>query len=161
MTLPAADSAPPQAGSLLAATAPESPGTWSQTFAATSGQVRHARQGLAAFLHGWALEQDAIACLSELVTNAIQHSESGKPGGTVTVSALLTKDWLHVAVQDQGGPWRPAAQPSCTDQRGQGLQIVAALAYEWGKAAAEGSRTVWFTMKLPGPAQPPATGEES
>ena len=149
--LPAADPTTPQARSLLAAPTPASPAAWSQTFAATPDQVRLARRGLAAFLSGWPLESDAITCLSELVSNAIEHSESGKPGGTVAVRALLTGDRLHVAVRDQGGPWRRAGQTPSTDPRGRGLHVVTALADGWGKATGEGSRTVWFTMTCPAP----------
>jgi anti-sigma regulatory factor (Ser/Thr protein kinase) len=149
-----------QVKSSLAAPTSASPATWSQTFAATADQVRLARRGLAAFLNGWPLASDAVTCLSELVTNAIEHSESSKPGGSITVRALLTGDWLHVAVQDQGGPWRQTDAVASTDPRGRGLHIVAALADGWGKAARDGSRTVWFIMTCPEPA-PLGTGRES
>lgn len=147
---------PPTAGpttaqdsSLLAAPAAVATTTWSQTFAATAHQVRLARRCLTAFLNGWPLESDAVTCLSELFTNAIEHSESGNPGGHVTVRAVLTADRLHVAVQDQGGPWRQAEKAASADPGGRGLPIVTALADCWGKTSSEGSRTVWFTMAGP------------
>jgi serine/threonine-protein kinase RsbW len=154
--LPAAGAT--QARSLLS---PASPASWSHTFAATADQVRLARRGLAAFLNGSPLVPDAITCLSELVTNAIEHSESGKPGGTVTVRALLTDGRLHVAVRDQGGPWQQAHPTSTTGPGGRGLHIVAALADGWGKTAGDGSRTVWFTMTRHEPAQLPRATEET
>ena len=147
--LPIADPTTPQACSSNG---------WSQTFAATADQVCCARRGLAAYLNGWPLESDAITCLSELVTNAIEHSESGKPGGTVAVHAHLIGTRLHVTVRDQGGPWRQSRQTSSTGERGRGLTIVAALADSWGKSSGDGGRAVWFTMTCPGPAMSPGNG---
>src|SRR5438552_11916124 len=81
--------------------------TQSHTFPATADQARMARRFLAANLNGSAPTGDALICLSELVTNAIRHSNSRRPGGTFTVRASAGHGRLRVEVEAQGGPWRP------------------------------------------------------
>ncbi|HEV2376456.1 MAG TPA: ATP-binding protein [Streptosporangiaceae bacterium] len=119
---------------------------WSDTFPATPEQVRHARRGLTSFLDGSPITADAVTCLSELVTNSIEHSESRAPGGQVTVRATLAAGRLRVEVEDQGGPWCPVTT-NAGGLGGRGLRIVAALSRDWGKTAQKArSRTVWFEM---------------
>jgi anti-sigma regulatory factor (Ser/Thr protein kinase) len=119
---------------------------WSATIPATPDQVSRARHQLAAFLNGSPVAEDALLCLSELVTNAILHSHSARPGGVLTVTAILTPGRLRVEVQDDGGPWQP---PTTSDGlRGRGLAIVAALA-RWGITGdGTGRRTVWFELPI-------------
>jgi hypothetical protein len=119
---------------------------WSGTYRATADQVRQTRRGLSSFLGDSPLTADAVTCLSELVANSIEHSNSRRPGGQVTVRATLTTGRLRVEVEDQGGPWRqPAA--NADSPRGRGLRIVGALSRDWGKTGDGAlSRTVWFEM---------------
>jgi anti-sigma regulatory factor (Ser/Thr protein kinase) len=88
---------------------------------------------------------DAVAMLSELVTNAVQH---GKP--EITLQVRLDEDCVTVAVADLGeaallfmGPAPHTDQP-----RGRGLLIVDALATRWGvsRSAATAGKTVWFEL---------------
>ena len=81
---------------------------WSRVFPAIPAQVREARQFLSAILDGRPLADDAIVCLSELVTNANAHSRSREPDGHFCVRVQLHGSHLRVEVSDQGGPW---AQP--------------------------------------------------
>lgn len=119
-------------------------------------QIRHARALLTGFLNGWPAADDAVLLVSELVTNAIQHSHSARPGGCLTVSAILAADCLRVEVEDDGGPWQP--QPPSDGLRGRGLAIVAALAH-WGVTGdGDGSRTVWFELPCPIPNSGPTDG---
>ncbi|MFI5064207.1 MAG: ATP-binding protein [Streptosporangiales bacterium] len=141
--------------------------TWSRVFPDRTAQVREARRFLAGILaqaglpgqsgivgdaeiRGWpAIADDAIQCLSELVANAVAHSNSAKPGGTCTVRVHLRAGRLRAEVRDQGGPWiRPA---SGDGQRGRGLLIVGELAAAWGRAgSSEEGWTLWFEMDAPG-----------
>jgi anti-sigma regulatory factor (Ser/Thr protein kinase) len=86
----------------------------------------------------------AALCVSELVTNAIVHTWSGRPGGVVTVhfDRGPQPGELSVSVVDDGPlsdwhgqpdmAWRPAA-PEGPDvpERGYGLGIVDAVAVAW------------------------------
>lgn len=122
--------------------------TWARTFAANAGQVRQARRFLATILDGRPLADEAVLCLSELVTNSLQHSHSALPGGAVTVRVALRQRQLLVEVEDQGGPWLPRDHPG--GQRGRGLHIVGQLADTW-HITGDGTttRTVSFRMDLP------------
>ena len=83
---------------------------WSRAFPATPAQVREARQFLAGILDGHPATDDAVLCLSELVTNATIHSRSREPGGHFRVRAERHGSRVRVEVTDQGGPWEQSAK---------------------------------------------------
>jgi len=119
--------------------------TWSRSFRATADQVREARHFLAGILGDSPLTADALACLSELATNSVLHSNSRRPGGHFTVHACLYPQVLRVEVQDEGGPWEP--QPDRDDRNGRGLVIVDALSRDWSVSSdGTGARIVWFEI---------------
>lgn len=124
------------------------PTMWSRTLPATAPQVREARRSLALLLNGCPASEDALLCLSEIVTNAIMHSRSGRPGGHLTIRVAHTPAWLRVEVQDEGGPWLPR---SPGEDHGRGLAIVEALALRLHVSAPDAdspARTVAFEMSL-------------
>lgn len=124
------------------------PACWSHAFPAIPDQVPGARRFLASLLDGSPLAGDSLVCLSELVTNAIQHSRSARPGGQFIVRAAFDAGTFRVEVEDQGGHWAPRADPG--GQRGRGLLIVSQLAARWGfTTSSDTSRIVWFQMDLP------------
>jgi hypothetical protein len=53
-----------------------SSGTWQRTFPGFASEVGEARRFLAGYLDGCPADDDAILCLSELVANAVVHSNS-------------------------------------------------------------------------------------
>src|SRR5215831_9327417 len=118
--------------------------TQSRTFPATADQARTARRFLAASLNRCTPADDALICLSELVANAIRHSNSRRPGGTFTVRASAGHGRLRVEVEDQGGPWRPSQGPD--GQGGRGLLVVDQLTTAWGISGNGTARVVWFEM---------------
>ncbi len=80
---------------------------------------------------------------SELFTNAVLCSASGRPGGQVTVSVRTADGAIRVDVADQG------AVPACMATPpglGQGLALVAALADASG---ADGCGR-WFALRTGG-----------
>jgi anti-sigma regulatory factor (Ser/Thr protein kinase) len=124
------------------------PVTCSRTFPATPSQIREARQFLTEVLDSSPLTTDALLCLSELVTNAIEHSRSARAGGRVTVRATKDAGIVRVEVEDEGGPWQPRTRDD--PQRGRGLLIVGRLAHNW-EISGDGttSRTVSFELRCP------------
>ena len=118
-----------------------------RVFPAVAGQVREARRFLAGLLDGCPAGDDALACLSELATNSVLHSRSGRPGGTFCVRACVHGGRVWVAVEDAGGAWEPA--PGGNGQSGRGLAIVSKLASRWGQGGGETSRIVWFEIDRP------------
>jgi anti-sigma regulatory factor (Ser/Thr protein kinase) len=86
--------------------------------------------------------------VSELVTNAIVHSNSGAPGGTVTVALCPGRGGILVQVSDDGGPSEPclsrvAAEDGAGAEHGYGLLLVDALAERWGTISSPDGRITW------------------
>jgi anti-sigma regulatory factor (Ser/Thr protein kinase) len=105
--------------------------------------VRVARGALADIDTGFpaARLHDASVCLSELVTNAVQHAAAG---GDLELTVEFDDRRLRVEVANPGGGFRPDP-PSAGDERGWGLYIVDHLADRWG--VEPGTRTVvWFEI---------------
>ena len=90
----------------------------------------------------------------EIAANAALHSHSALPGGQFTVSAELSpSDYVWIEVEDQGGFWTPAAaEPG----GGHGLDIIHALATDWGIDGDYRTRTVWVRFDWPPDTPPPA-----
>ncbi len=125
-----------------------------QRFPARADQVSHARRLLASILDGHQWADDALVCVSELVTNAIVHSRSHQPGGTFTVRAQLSSQYLRVEVCDQGGPWHTPTRTSADGQNGRGLLIVSQLATRWGcEGHSQTGWNVWFEIDTHPPGQ--------
>jgi len=93
---------------------------------------------------------DVVLVASELATNAIRHSDSGKPGGSFTLQVAEFTDAWHVRIDDQGGRGSPASgQPKETDEVGRGLPVIASLARAWGMFGDNAGRTVWADVPYP------------
>jgi serine/threonine-protein kinase RsbW len=105
--------------------------------------ARAAREFTAACLPGCPVAADAMLCVDELVANAIRHSRSGLPGGTIEVRiAVAAGEWLRVEVQD-AGPLPVPAPRDDPSEHGRGLALVVALAEVFG---ADGDSR-WFFMR--------------
>ena len=102
---------------------------------------------------------------SELASNAIQHSESGGPGGTFALQVLDFQDRWQIRVFDQGGPAVPHIREltsfeSAEDldelgdevEAGRGLAMVAAVSSAWGVVGDRDSRAVWAEITTSGKA---------
>jgi serine/threonine-protein kinase RsbW len=99
-------------------------------------------------LAGYPAADDAVLCLDEMVTNAVLHSRSGLPGGTLEVRLTVTAASVLAEVVDAG----PLGVPAVTSretfaERGRGLAIVEALTRAWGSA---GNGLWWFWLPLGG-----------
>jgi hypothetical protein len=117
--------------------------TCTRAFAGRPESVSAACAFVTGLLPGSSAAADAALLTSELVTNAIIHSASGLPGGTVTVSVRAAYSMVRVDVVDQG-----VVPPDLTVTRGAGLGlvIVSRLADVFG---AEGCDR-WFSLSTGG-----------
>src|SRR5215831_4263382 len=98
------------------------------------------------------VDSDAATLLtSELVTNAIQHTDSGAPGGTVTVVVIEVADGVLVEVVDDGSAETPVVKGSWCAAEGQGLFLVQYLAERWGFLRDPAGTTVWFHLQASPP----------
>ena len=91
--------------------------------------------------------------VSETVTNAVLHSDSGVPGGVVEVTCSVSDGILRVEVGDQNGhgagPRR--GSPRAESPVGRGLLLVDGLADRWGVRETPAGRTTWFELRLDRP----------
>ncbi|MGH3219631.1 MAG: ATP-binding protein [Streptosporangiaceae bacterium] len=119
------------------------------TYPGRPEQISAARADLRTLLDGCPMADDVLVCVSELATNAVLHSDSRLAGGTFTVRGKSSLgDYFWVEVEDNGGPWTPAA---ADPERGHGLDIIRALADDWGIDGDRCGRTVWARFDWPSP----------
>ena len=109
----------------------------------------YVRDLLAAAGHPY--NDDALLLVTELVTNAVRHSRSGRPGDRVTVAVADCGGTLHINVIDGGSAdHRPQLRPEADDDGGggRGLWLVQELSSAWGWQETPAGHVVWF--QLPG-----------
>jgi anti-sigma regulatory factor (Ser/Thr protein kinase) len=126
--------------------------TWNREFPGNTASVSRvrewARESLSGHLSAPVLD-DLLLLLSELVTNAVVHSDSGRTaGGRVTVRLALSPGAVRVEVTDDGSAAGvPAVRvPEPGDDGGRGLWLVDLLATEWGRRRDEAGGSVWFRL---------------
>ena len=119
----------------------------SVTVAGRAERARVARAFTAGVLGpGHPCGNDAMLLVSELFGNSVRHSGSGRPGGTVTVTAGC--GIVRVEVTDRSGPGVPQLRPAGRDaEGGRGLQLVAGLAARWGWRRRGGRTVTWFELR--------------
>ena len=105
--------------------------------------VRQVRHWLRAALAACPAADDAVLMVSELATNALTHSASGR-GGTFSVTVSHRSSDVRVEVTDQGGSWTPNTPGD--ELHGRGLLIVSSIARAWGVTGDDSGRTVWFEL---------------
>ncbi|MBT2230251.1 ATP-binding protein [Nonomuraea sp. NEAU-A123] len=87
--------------------------------------------------------------VSELVTNAMAHTESGQPGGFVTVELTsLDAFTAYIEVIDDGAVTIPEVRNADAGEcGGRGLWLVEAVAARWGvRDDGYRRRVVWAEM---------------
>jgi anti-sigma regulatory factor (Ser/Thr protein kinase) len=102
--------------------------------------------------------QNAVTCVSELVTNAILHTRSGQAGGHLAVTLEIRADRsVVVSVLDEGArTGRAVARPG--GEHGRGLSIVEILSDDWGVIPMHGSgRLTWCRLDAVSPSRRDAT----
>jgi anti-sigma regulatory factor (Ser/Thr protein kinase) len=89
---------------------------------------------------------NARLIVSELVSNAIQHTASGRGGGLVAVDVVgFGADMARIEVTDDGARTVPCPRVSDDlDSRGRGLRLVERISITWGmRRLGSGHLTVW------------------
>jgi len=117
--------------------------------AADPQAVAPARRFLLLTLTEWDVDEEtidgAVLCLSELVTNAVLHTDAG-----CQVRAVLDRGVLTTTVRDGGSsvvvdPRHVTVDPLAV--HGRGLQIVDACSTRWGSELDTVGMTVWFELE--------------
>ncbi|MFJ3927612.1 ATP-binding protein [Streptomyces sp. NPDC090022] len=128
----------------------------SVTLPSDPASVSTARRYVADVLAGWGLPDGAEIgesirlIVSELTTNAVQHTFGQSPTFTVDVR-LEREETLRIGVTDSHPRW-PRRLPAAVQQdNGRGMVIIRWLAAESGgrlsvSPTAEGGKTVWIAL---------------
>ena len=115
--------------------------------------VPEARHALRSLLEDWGgpgQSETAELLATELVTNALLHTD-----GEAVLTATVDSYSLHVEVRDFA-PRIPKPRSPIPDNgtHGRGLMLVQSLADAWGVRAPSGERSgkvVWFELQAGGP----------
>lgn len=117
--------------------------------AADPRAVGPARHVLRDTLSAWGVDQDtvdnAVLCLSELVTNALIHTDAA-----CQVRVVLDRGVLTTTVRDDGPSVVVDLSSVYVDPlavHGRGLQLVDALSSRWGSELDTVGTTVWFMLE--------------
>ncbi|MBT2478444.1 ATP-binding protein [Streptomyces sp. ISL-94] len=128
----------------------------SVTLPSDPASVAAARRYVAEVLGEWGLPDDADIAdsvrliVSELATNAVQHTFGQSPTFTVDVR-LEREEWLRVGVTDSHPRW-PKRLPAAVQQdNGRGMVIIRWLTAEAGgrlsvSPTEDGGKTVWIAL---------------
>ena len=133
---------------------PASPGPvppsawWGRDFPGAPGQVGEVRHWVGDLLPECDPLADVLLLTSELCTNAVVHTLSGKAGGRFSIDVGWTSDSARVVIGDQGSLESPAAgQTGWADESGRGLWLVDEVADDWGTACHPAGRVVWADVQ--------------
>jgi serine/threonine-protein kinase RsbW len=120
---------------------------FSRYFLGSAPSVTEARRFITSLLRDWPAVDTAELIVSELATNAIRHTASGRFGGRFLVSVQAHPDRLWLGVLDEGGHSSPLVFRHSPDgEDGRGLLLVSSLAIDWGVWGDERGRTVWAAL---------------
>ncbi|MEP7025335.1 MAG: ATP-binding protein [Actinomycetota bacterium] len=96
---------------------------------------------------GSPIADTAILLTSEIVTNAVMHSNSRSAGGSVSVLMIEVGCGLRIEVTDDGSDLStPVVRGDVYASDGHGLFLVQSLADQWGYVRDETGTTVWFWL---------------
>lgn len=113
------------------------------TFAATKDHIAAARRLARETLADHPAGELAVVLISELATNAVQHS--GSPQFTLMISRNA-KGELYIKVVDDGQGGLPSLRTADPDdENGRGIRLVETLTRRWGITRERGvGMAVWF-----------------
>lgn len=138
------------------------PQWWAREFKGEPSQVAEVRSWIAQLFPADDALDVLVLIASELVTNAIEHTLSGRPGGRFTVDLARSAGSVRMSVGDQGSSQVPTVSSKTgsqveDDEAGRGLFLVDTLAAAWGRAGDVGWHWVWADVHWPAGASGTAT----
>ena len=113
------------------------------------------RRWLASLLPQCPARDDVISVATELASNALRHTASGR-GGWFAVEIAWYRSIVRVAVADGGGPADPHVIDDPAAEHGRGLLLVRGLSVRTGVTGDQHGRVVWAEIAWDGPSA--ATG---
>lgn len=137
--------------SSMVVAAGQGPERYHDTYAAKDTAPAKARQDVALYLSTWNLGHLAEAArtiVSELVTNAVTHTDTRRIGVSVTRTGTTA---VHIVVTDcSRQPPLPDAgsrsDPVNLTEHGRGLLLVEALSTRWGTEQLATGKRIWADL---------------
>ena len=118
-----------------------------RVFPGSADQVGRARQFVGQVLGECPAADDAVLLTSELVTNAVTHTASGR-GGKIVVTVYRADTRVRVEVRDDGSDQVPVVRAyGLAGESGCGLGLVELMAQCWGYRGGRLGRIVWFMLE--------------
>lgn len=119
----------------------------SRVFRGTHDQIALARAFVKEVLGAAPVLDEVVLLVSELCANAVAHTTSGD-GGKFEVTICRSNRRVRVEVRDDGSGQQPVIRPpGLAGPVGRGLQLVAALAEDWGHLGDRNGRIVYFQLR--------------
>lgn len=126
----------------------DAPLDWRISFPGVPAIVAVARQLIRATHEDSPRLEDLELVTSELVTNAIRHTPSGRAGSLLTLRIRGRAGWARIEVSDLGSTsWTEPGPTGEQDECGRGLVIVNALADRAGHEPAAGGQVSWAELR--------------
>src|ERR1017187_6406373 len=124
---------------------PSAPGSglrWRRVFPGEGSQLGVLRRWLESLLPDCPARDDVACVATELGTNAVRHTASGR-GGWFAVEVTWHRAVVRVAVADGGAPTGPQVVGDPDGEHGRGLLVVAGLSARTGVCGDHRGRLVW------------------
>lgn len=122
-----------------------------RVFPGRQRELSELRRWLSSLLPDCPVRDDVLSVATELGSNAIQHTASGRDGGWFAVEVAWHQSAVRVAVADRGGPAEPRVIDDPDGERGRGLLLVQGLSVRTGFTGDQRGRLVWAQIAWPDP----------
>jgi serine/threonine-protein kinase RsbW len=118
-----------------------------RVFPGQADQIANARDFTRRVLASCPVLDEAVLLVSELATNAVEHTATGS-GGHFDVIIYRDETLLIIAVKDEGSDKAPVTRSvDELAEGGRGLGLVELITDRWGYCGNERGRTVWLEMR--------------
>jgi len=146
---------PTASGARGGSSSPQSPlaphWRWRRVFPGHQQELSGLRRWLSSLLPDCPARDDVLSIVTELASNAIRHTASGRDGGWFAVEVTWHESVVQVAVVDSGGTAEPQVIDDPDGERGRGLLLVHGLSVRTGFTGDQRGRLVWAQIAWPGP----------
>ena len=116
-------------------------------FPGRADQIAHARDFTRRALGPCPVLDEAVLLVSELATNALEHTATGN-AGSFHITICPSETSVLIAVTDDGSDETPLPRPAdALAEDGRGLGLVDSVADRWGQCGNQHGRTVWVELR--------------
>jgi Histidine kinase-like ATPase domain len=119
---------------------------WRRVFPGEERQLAVLRRWLESLLPDCPERDDVVCVASELGTNAVRHTATGR-GGWFVVEIICQQSAVRVAVTDCGAPGEPHMIDDPAGEHGRGLLVVQGLSVRTGVCGDHRGRLVWADVR--------------